>query len=167
MRSYAWGAFALLSLALSAWCFVVARPSKADIDAIALWLPDAASRSAAQSLDELTPNSYREGTMTTRPGVKAAASLGNPSPHSQTLFAPTSPPRIDQLMLVRSTDNKYFLTTFSWHDDPIVGGCVEHPQMCSRYDWPREVSEAEARTLLQQSSTNSPALADKLFTQQH
>ena len=156
-------AMGAIALATLAGC--MATPSEGDAIRVSTWLPSAAEKYSSASLDGIEGGQPLDSTLARRPAVHVAALIGPPlaksAPWPIRLFF--SPASIEQAMLVKTFDNRYFSTAYVWRDNPIVGNCVEDLQQCARFEWPHQVSEDEAKLLLPRSWQFTPDLYHRFF----
>ncbi len=157
--------FYIFGFALAALAGCSESPAESVAIRVSSWLPSAAMKYSSASLDGLDNSGGLDPKLSPKPVVEVAAVIG--APLTQTGPWPirlvVAPGSIEQAILVKTVDNRYFSTAYVWRDDPILGGCVDYPQQCSRFEWPRQIGEEEAKALLPESWQYTPALYRRFF----
>lgn len=125
-----------------------------------VWIPDAAIRafplSAGVNLAQVPGSSPRREAITVidQPATREGSVL---------LWWTRNHPTVDQQVLARSADGRFYSAHYVWRLDPILEGCADSPSLCSRFTDVRTLSEDEAKAVLRRSAQYTPALYRDLF----
>lgn len=162
-RELYWAALGVVLLALGGCSQEVPEASLAQIR---IWIPSATVRAAPQSLD-VFKRDRPSGATSAQVGLVVSSTLiGQPRTYTKSRWAtwlPTSSASVSQDLLVRTSDGRYFTTTYAWRNDPIVLDCVPSPASCARFAEPTPLSEDQAKSLLSGSPLTTPAIYQKFF----
>lgn len=140
--------------------------SDSEVSKVEAWLPKATSRASGAALDSLQTSDGTNEAATSRPVVAMTTLIGSPRiVRGRTWYASyvVHPASIEQDLLTRTMDGRFFSTTYVWKDDPILVTCVESPDPCAKFDVAHALSPEEAKALLSRSEQFSPALYQKFF----
>jgi hypothetical protein len=149
-------------------CFIAAsmmagcsdRESEMAASQARVWIPDAATR--AFPLGVGVNLAYIQGASRKREAITV---IDEPSTRQGSFFFwwSRNRPSVDQAVLAKSTDGRFYVAHYVWRLDPILEGCVDTPSLCSRFTEIRTLSEEEAKVVLRRSAQFTPALYRDLF----
>ena len=108
----------------------------------------------------------KASTAVSTPVVGLATLLGPPRLDTRGMWLewlPTGHVTIEQDLLVRTNDGRYFIARFIWKDDPILVTCVESPGPCAKFEDAQALSVDDAKALLSHSTQFTPALYQRFF----